>query len=104
MKASIVFLLAVVPILPAAAADASIERGKAFAQANCARCHSIGPDGKSPLEAAPPFRMLHQRYPVEDLQEALAEGIMTAHRAMPQFRLEVDQIDDLIVYLKSLQR
>jgi hypothetical protein len=29
---------------------------------------------------------------------------MTAHRAMPQFRLEVGQIDDLIVNLKSLQR
>ena len=104
MKASIVFLLAAVPILPAAAADLSIERGKTFAQANCARCHAIGPDGKSPLEAAPPFRMLHQRYPVEDLQESLAEGIMTVHPAMPQFRLEVGQIDDLIVYLKSLQR
>jgi hypothetical protein len=26
---------------------------------------------KSPLEAALSFRMLHQRYPVEDLQESL---------------------------------
>jgi cytochrome c len=107
MKASIFSLLAVVDILatlPASAADLPIERGRAFAQANCASCHAIGPDGVSPLSAAPPFRALQQRYPVEDLEESLAEGIMTAHRAMPQFRLEVGQINDLIIYLKSIQR
>ena len=55
------------------------------------------------MAAAPPFRTLHHRYPVEDLAEALAEGIMTAHPAMPQFKLGVTEIDDLIAYLKSLE-
>ncbi len=41
------------------------------------------------------FRTLHLRYPVEDLAELLAEGIMTAHRAMPQFQLDSGQIADL---------
>ncbi len=86
------------------AQDTAIQRGHAFAQANCARCHAIGPAGNSPLAKAPPFRTLHQRYPVEDLAEALAEGIRTAHPAMPEFELDQHQIDDLIAYLKSLER
>lgn len=88
----------------AQAQDAAVQRGRVFAQANCSRCHAIGPVGESPLPKAPPFRTLHQRYPVEDLAEALAEGIRTAHRTMPEFELERRQIDDLIAYLKSLQR
>jgi hypothetical protein len=67
------------------------------------RCHAIGPAGNSPLSKAPPFRTLHQWYPVENLVEALAEGIRTAHPAMPEFELGQRQIDDLITYLKSLE-
>ena len=80
------------------------DNGQRFAQANCASCHAIGPIGDSPLQMAPPFRSLHLRYPVEDLAESLAEGITTAHAAMPQFKLDVAQIEDLIAYLKSLER
>jgi len=86
------------------AQDSSGQRGQAFAQANCARCHAVGPSGESPLSKAPPFRTLHERYPVEDLAESLAEGIRTAHPAMPEFELDEQQIHDLISYLKSLER
>jgi cytochrome c len=58
------------------AQEPTVQRGRAFAQANCARCHAIGPSGESPLPKAPPFRTLHERYPVEDLMESLAEGII----------------------------
>jgi mono/diheme cytochrome c family protein len=83
--------------------DPRVQRGRAFAQTHCASCHAIGHVGESPLLIAPPFRTLHLRYPVEDLAESLAEGIMTAHRAMPQFQLDSGQIADLIAYLKSLE-
>jgi mono/diheme cytochrome c family protein len=89
--------------IAAQAEPPSTQRGLQFATANCARCHSIGSTGVSPMAAAPPFRNLHLRYPVDDLAEALAEGIMTAHPAMPQFKLGVTEIDDLIAYLKSLE-
>ncbi len=92
--------------LVTAAAEAQtpqIERGRTLAQANCARCHAIAPAGDSPLAKAPPFRTLHRRYPVENLAEALAEGIKVAH-PMPQFQLEPGQIEDLIAYLKFLER
>jgi cytochrome c len=78
------------------AQELRVQRGRAFAQTNCASCHAIGRVGESPLRKAPPFRTLHLRYPVEDIEEALAEGIVTAHRAMPQFQLDTGQIEALV--------
>jgi cytochrome c len=69
---------------------------------HCAGCHATGRVGESPLPIAPPFRTLHERYPVESLAEALAEGITTGHPTMPEFRLDPAQINDVIAYLKSL--
>lgn len=78
-------------------------RGRAFVEANCARCHAVGPKGESPNASAPAFRTLHERYPVENLAESLAEGIVTGHPDMPEFELDQDQIDDLLAYLKTLE-
>lgn len=80
------------------------QRGLTFVLANCARCHAIGKVGESPLSVAPPFRTLHSRYPVESLQESLAEGIVTGHPTMPEFRLDPGQIRDVIAYLKTLEQ
>jgi mono/diheme cytochrome c family protein len=82
---------------------ANVEQGKRLALLYCAECHAIGRVGPSPLRIAPPFRNLHQRYPVETLEEALAEGISTGHPSMPQFQFEADQINDFIAFLKSLE-
>ena len=82
----------------------SEQRGFVFVRANCARCHAIDKVSASPLRIAPPFRTLHERYPVESLQESLAEGIITGHPSMPEFRLDPGQVADVIAYLKSLER
>jgi mono/diheme cytochrome c family protein len=79
------------------------QRGQTFAKANCSMCHAIGKTGDSPLALAPPFRTIHDRYPVEDLEESLAEGIVTGHPTMPQFQLDAAQVNDFIAYLKSLE-
>jgi len=85
--------------------DLAVAHGRAFAEQNCGRCHALGTSGESPNPKAPPFRALHERYPVETLSEALAEGIRTGHKEMPQFdALDTAQIDDLIAYLKSLEK
>ena len=94
--------VSVIAALPAQAQSTS--HGRAIAQAHCARCHAIGLTGASPLTVAPPFRTLHLRYPVEGLEESLAEGIITGHPAMPEFRFEPDEILDFIAYLKTLER
>ncbi|MBR0845033.1 cytochrome c [Bradyrhizobium liaoningense] len=90
-------------ITPALAASTAEQRGRAFAQANCARCHAIDRVSESPLKIAPPLRSLHQRYRIEALGEALAEGIYTGHADMPAFELNPDQIHDLLSYLKTLE-
>jgi mono/diheme cytochrome c family protein len=95
-------LIGLLLINPALAATTE-QRGKAYARANCARCHAIDRRSESPLKIAPPFRTLHQRYPIDSLEEALAEGIYTGHADMPAFQLEPDQIHDLLSYLKTLE-
>lgn len=80
------------------------QRGLVLVRTNCSRCHAIGRMGESPLPIAPPFRTLHERYPVDDLQEPLAEGIVTGHPTMPEFRFDPGQVGDIIAYLKSLER
>jgi mono/diheme cytochrome c family protein len=79
------------------------QRGRALAEKHCAMCHAIERQGESPLRIAPPFRSLHFRYPVDSLQEALAEGIMTGHPQMPMFRFSPRDVGDLIAYLKTLE-
>jgi cytochrome c len=87
---------------PGMAADA-VEEGRALVEANCARCHALGRQGASPLAPAPPFRTLGRRYPISDLQEALGEGIMTAHPTMPEFAFQPNEIDAVIAYVQSIQ-
>jgi len=88
----------------AQALDPSPQRGLNFVRTNCARCHAIDKVSPSALAIAPPFRDLHKRYPVESLEEALGEGIVTGHPTMPQFRLDPGQITDLIGFFKTLER
>ena len=95
------FFLFVAPVTAQTLRD--VEAGLAIAKMHCARCHSVDPDGPSPLSFAPPFRDLHKLYPVESLEEALAEGIVTGHADMPQFRFEPDEVESLIVFLKTLE-
>lgn len=96
-------LLGLLMITPALAAPTASQRGHTFAKANCGRCHAIDRISDSPLKIAPPLRSLHRRYPVEQLGEALAEGITTGHADMPVFELSPDQIHDLLSYLKTLE-
>ncbi len=91
-------------LLACAAPAAAQERtGRDIARADCGACHAVGRFDRSKQRAAPPFRALGERYDVEGLAEALAEGISVGHPQMPEFAYPPDQIDKLIAYLKSLQ-
>jgi cytochrome c len=89
--------------VPALGLTPAEQRGQVFVQTNCSGCHSVGHFGDSPLAIAPPFRTFHENYPIDDLAEALAEGIVTGHPSMPQFQLDPGQIEDVISYLKTLE-
>lgn len=103
MRPYLAGLAAVLITAPAMAQSPSVQRGHTFARANCSRCHSIDKVTPSPLAIAPPFRDLHKRYPIENLEEPLAEGIVTGHINMPEFKLAPDQIRDFLAYLKTLE-
>jgi cytochrome c len=91
---------------PALETDAAaVARGRALALANCSVCHAIGREGttaRGHYPTAPSLASLKTRYPLEDLAEALAEGIMSGHPAMPEFAFTSGQIEDLLAYLASL--
>ena len=97
-------VVALTPVLVIEYAGAqSVQRGQTYARINCSKCHSIAKVGPSPLSVAPPFRALHLRYPVEDLEESLREGIVTGHPTMPEFTLDPGETADFIAFLKTLQ-
>lgn len=78
-------------------------KGEALVRENCARCHAIGKEGESPHPEAPPFRTLSSKYPVEDLAESLAEGIVSGHPDMPIFAFNAHDVAAIIDYLESIQ-
>ena len=90
----------------AQARQPDVAHGHQIALTYCSRCHAVEPGKTSTVPDAPPFYTLGQHFPVEDLAEALAEGIMVGHEGvqMPEFQLEPDDIDDFIAYLKTIQQ
>ena len=86
----------------AVAAEPSADRGRHALETRCARCHAIGLEGDSSHPQAPPFREVMGRYPPEELEEALAEGITSGHPDMPEFILSPDEIGDVVRYLHTL--
>ena len=100
----IVIALGVMPELAIGQDAGSLERrGEELLGDKCARCHAIARTGDSPHSAAPPFRTLSQKYPIEGLAESLAEGLSVGHPDMPEFVFEPDEIAAILAYLKSIQ-
>lgn len=103
LAAAVLFAAGQAMAAPAAPAAGPEVRGHILVQRYCAGCHAVNPTGKSPNPAAPAFRTLNERYKIDDLAEALAEGILTGHPAMPEFRFPPNDIDAILRYLKSIQ-
>jgi cytochrome c len=93
---------------PAAAAsladdEMAVEHGGRLAKENCAGCHSVGLDEASTNPAAPPFRDLGTRFPVETIDEMLLAKVRPKHPDMPAFNLTPKQAGDLAAYVAWLQ-
>ncbi len=102
IRMSLIALSTLAFAAPALAEDADIEYGRVLLLENCSPCHATERTGDSPHPDAPPFRTLSQRYPLEQLEEALAEGIMTGHPDMPEFVATPGQIGGIIAYIDSI--
>jgi len=103
-RVGIIAVAASLICLPSAWAEDKIDpaKGRDLAFTMCGQCHAIGADDTSTAPEAPAFRDLQKLYPVESLEEALGEGIVTGHPDMPEVALEPDMINNFIAYLKTL--
>ena len=102
LRPALVALSLIALAQPALAAESDLVKighGRLLVERNCGMCHAVGRAGESRDPQAPPFRRLHERFDVEELGEALAEGILTGHPAMPEFRFEPDEVVAIIAYL-----
>jgi mono/diheme cytochrome c family protein len=91
------------PETPANLTAEAIERGRLLTSTACAGCHATGATGESPLADAPPFREMVHRYSLDQMEQAFAEGMVTTHPAMPDYRFRASEIDDIIAYLEDLK-
>lgn len=100
----LVSLAAAIVLLAAPAAAQDVKQGETLLARDCGRCHAVGRTGDSAHKFAPAFRSLGKRYPIESLEEALGEGIMSGHPDMPEFKFEAGDVGAIIAYLKSIQQ
>jgi mono/diheme cytochrome c family protein len=87
----------------ALAAPGSTVRGEALVGRNCSMCHALEQPGDSPNAMAPPLRTLYRYISMRDLAQALRQGLLTKHPAMPVFRFTAAEIEDVMAYLRSIQ-
>jgi mono/diheme cytochrome c family protein len=80
-----------------------IKKGKELATKRCAACHSVEVKGDSPDKDAPPFRTFASKWPLEALEETLAEGIVTGHEKMPEAVFTPKEITAFLEFLRTLQ-
>ncbi|SOE15191.1 mono/diheme cytochrome c family protein [Hoeflea halophila] len=103
------FMLAVLTQLVAAGSALAqpvdeLRAGQELVEINCGNCHAVGPADASPHQAAPAFRRLSERFPMDALEEAFSDGrIYSGHPEMPEFIATPDQADAIIAYIASLQ-
>ncbi|MCE7030647.1 c-type cytochrome [Jiella avicenniae] len=97
------FLLLAGALTATAEERSQLAVGQQLLEENCSRCHAVTGSGDSPHPAAPPFRTLSERYPVEQIEEALVEGLSTGHPDMPQFVFTPAKAAAIVTYLKSIQ-
>lgn len=98
-----IFAMFMAAALAAATPQADAKVGERLAREKCGACHAIGRVDKSPLPPAPPLRSLNRKFDIENLPEALAEGISVGHPQMPQVIWEARDIEAFMAYLRTLQ-
>ncbi|WP_339860309.1 cytochrome c [Thalassospira alkalitolerans] len=86
-----------------------VTRGQSIAEQTCLRCHTKfdgDPHPNPDITEAPALASFGQRWPLENLEEALAEGITVSHDqlTMPEFSFTPETIADLLAYLGDLTK
>src|SRR5260221_215676 len=82
---------------------AALKRGEALLAKECSRCHAPARTDESRHPQAPLFRTLAKRYPIESLEEALGEGLISGHPDMPEFKFEGDDVGALELEFRHIR-
>ena len=86
----------------AAAQDADIEAGAAYAEQVCAACHAVlAGETYSPLPEATPFQTVANAPGRTEM--ALTVWLQTSHPTMPNIILEQDDLRNVVAYIRSLK-
>ena len=102
--AALVLTILLVAVSRAEPLSPAAQRGLVFVRANCAKCPAVEHVGNSPLRIAPPFRTLHERYPVETLLELLSSG-MTFDEILADYEdLERDDLRAVLAFAARLSQ
>lgn len=103
MKAMILAAAAVLGGSGAAAQDADIEAGAAYANEICATCHAVlANEEYSPLPQATPFQTVADTPGMTEL--ALTVWLQSSHPTMPNIILEPDDMRNVVAYIRSLKK
>jgi mono/diheme cytochrome c family protein len=78
--------------------------GRKVAENLCSSCHSIEAIGASPNPLAPPLRHVLATYRPDWLADDLRNSVSISHRRMPTFYFGEHHADDIVAYLKTIQR
>ena len=76
-------------------------RGEGLAQQWCSQCHAVSPGQQSPNPKAPTFSAIAAEPSATDY--SLRVFLRTTHATMPNFKIDPDDIDDLVAYIRSLK-
>ena len=83
----------------------SVRAGAVVAERVCARCHAVGSTGESPNPKSPTFRGIVARHGADKLPGALfLDGTVLRQPGMPQSEFQIEEVDGLIAYIRSLAR
>lgn len=85
-----------------AASGSELSRGEEIAVQRCSVCHATDAKSPSPHKITPPFRDLHQRFPIDMLVEAIGTGTVSGHDEMPMFQFTIEDAQALVTYIDSL--
>ena len=81
--------------------EGDLRKGRVLAREVCAACHAIDKGPPSPNADAPTFEAIATSPGMSG--RALAVALRRAHRTMPNFVIEGDELTNIIVYILSLK-
>ena len=87
----------------AAAQDADLAAGQAYAEHVCAACHAVlANENMSPLPQAPTFQSVADTPGMTEM--ALTVWLQSSHPTMPNIILKPDELRNVVGYIRSLKR